>query len=81
MSSAAAVIGALRVKSVLLDGVCHYTGQKNHGAIFFSRAQIEDTKKWGMLNLVNQLFKIYFKVSIIKHAYVVRQVGGGGCIM
>ena len=29
-----------------------------------SRAAIEDSKKWGMLNLVNQLFKIYFKVSI-----------------
>ena len=32
------------------------------GYIVFSRAAIEDTKKWGMLNLVNQLFKIYFKV-------------------
>jgi hypothetical protein len=27
-----------------------------------SRAGIEDSKKWGMLFLVNQLFKIYFKV-------------------
>lgn len=32
-------------------------------APFSSRASVEDTKKWGMLNLVNQLFKIYFKVS------------------
>lgn len=32
-------------------------------ALFSSRASVEDTKKWGMLNLVNQLFKIYFKVS------------------
>lgn len=29
---------------------------------FRSRAGIEDSKKWGMLFLVNQLFKIYFKV-------------------
>lgn len=28
-----------------------------------SRAGIEDSKKWGMLFLVNQLFKIYFKVG------------------
>jgi len=28
-----------------------------------SRAALEDSKKWGMLNLVNQLFKIYFKVT------------------
>ena len=28
-----------------------------------NRAQVEDTKKWGMLNLVNQLFKIYFKIN------------------
>ncbi|WAR27388.1 PCID2-like protein [Mya arenaria] len=28
-----------------------------------NRASIEDTKKWGMLNLVNQLFKIYFKIN------------------
>ncbi|KAH3808356.1 hypothetical protein DPMN_136709, partial [Dreissena polymorpha] len=28
-----------------------------------NRATIEDTKKWGMLNLVNQLFKIYFKIN------------------
>lgn len=27
-----------------------------------SRAEPDDSKKWGMLNLVNQLFKIYFKV-------------------
>lgn len=34
--------------------------------LFFScdsRAGIEDSKKWGMLFLVNQLFKIYFKVG------------------
>jgi hypothetical protein len=31
--------------------------------LFFSRAAIEDSKKWGMLNLVNQLFKIYFKIN------------------
>lgn len=29
-----------------------------------SRAGIEDSKKWGMLFLVNQLFKIYFKVGL-----------------
>ncbi|KAH9514711.1 PCI domain-containing protein 2 [Bulinus truncatus] len=28
-----------------------------------NRAAIEDSKKWGMLNLVNQLFKIYFKIN------------------
>jgi len=28
-----------------------------------SRAAVADSKKWGMLNLVNQLFKIYFKVN------------------
>ncbi|XP_069104037.1 PCI domain-containing protein 2-like [Argopecten irradians] len=28
-----------------------------------NRASVEDTKKWGMLNLVNQLFKIYFKIN------------------
>ncbi|KAK7484463.1 hypothetical protein BaRGS_00024348 [Batillaria attramentaria] len=28
-----------------------------------NRAGIEDSKKWGMLNLVNQLFKIYFKIN------------------
>lgn len=28
-----------------------------------NRAAVEDTKKWGMLNLVNQLFKIYFKIN------------------
>lgn len=28
-----------------------------------SRAALEDSKKWGMLNLVNQLFKIYFKIN------------------
>ena len=30
----------------------------------YSRAAPEDSKKWGMLNLVNQLFKIYFKVPV-----------------
>lgn len=30
-----------------------------------SRAAPEDSKKWGMLNLVNQLFKIYFKVKLL----------------
>uniref|UniRef100_UPI0035902A60 PCI domain-containing protein 2 isoform X2 n=1 Tax=Myxine glutinosa TaxID=7769 RepID=UPI0035902A60 len=28
-----------------------------------NRAGIEDSKKWGMLFLVNQLFKIYFKIN------------------
>uniref|UniRef100_H3A2W0 PCI domain-containing protein 2 n=1 Tax=Latimeria chalumnae TaxID=7897 RepID=H3A2W0_LATCH len=28
-----------------------------------SRAGIEDSKKWGMLFLINQLFKIYFKIN------------------
>ncbi|ESO88551.1 hypothetical protein LOTGIDRAFT_219074 [Lottia gigantea] len=28
-----------------------------------NRAAIDDSKKWGMLNLVNQLFKIYFKIN------------------
>jgi len=28
-----------------------------------NRAAPEDSKKWGMLNLVNQLFKIYFKIN------------------
>ncbi|XP_071084842.1 PCI domain-containing protein 2-like [Haliotis cracherodii] len=28
-----------------------------------NRAAVEDSKKWGMLNLVNQLFKIYFKIN------------------
>ncbi|XP_020820813.1 PCI domain-containing protein 2 isoform X4 [Phascolarctos cinereus] len=28
-----------------------------------SRAGIDDSKKWGMLFLVNQLFKIYFKIN------------------
>lgn len=28
-----------------------------------NRASMEDSKKWGMLNLVNQLFKIYFKIN------------------
>jgi hypothetical protein len=28
-----------------------------------NRAALEDSKKWGMLNLVNQLFKIYFKIN------------------
>ncbi|XP_037088603.1 PCI domain-containing protein 2-like [Pollicipes pollicipes] len=28
-----------------------------------TRAEMDDTKRWGMLNLVNQLFKIYFRVN------------------
>ncbi|XP_025080088.1 PCI domain-containing protein 2-like [Pomacea canaliculata] len=28
-----------------------------------NRAAIEDSKKWGMLSLVNHLFKIYFKIN------------------
>ncbi|XP_041349443.1 PCI domain-containing protein 2-like isoform X1 [Gigantopelta aegis] len=28
-----------------------------------NRAAIEESKKWGMLNIVNQLFKIYFKIN------------------
>jgi len=28
-----------------------------------TRADMDDTKRWGMLNLVNQLFKIYFRVN------------------
>ncbi|CAH1781380.1 unnamed protein product [Owenia fusiformis] len=28
-----------------------------------NRASVDDSKKWGMLNLVNQLFKIYFKIN------------------
>lgn len=28
-----------------------------------NRAAPDDSKKWGMLNLVNQLFKIYFKIN------------------
>ncbi|XP_013417520.1 PCI domain-containing protein 2-like [Lingula anatina] len=28
-----------------------------------NRAAVEDSKKWGMLNIVNQLFKIYFKIN------------------
>lgn len=31
----------------------------------FSRVQLGDTKRWGMLGLVNQLFKIYFKVCFV----------------
>ncbi|XP_072179899.1 PCI domain-containing protein 2-like [Diadema setosum] len=27
------------------------------------RASLEDTKRWGMLYLVNQLFKVYFKIN------------------
>ena len=30
---------------------------------FFSRASENDTKKWGMLSLVNQLFKVYFRIN------------------
>nr|XP_048711803.1 PCI domain-containing protein 2 isoform X9 [Caretta caretta] len=32
-------------------------------AAHLSRAGIDDSKKWGMLFLVNQLFKIYFKIN------------------
>lgn len=28
-----------------------------------NRSSFDDTKRWGMLNLVNQLFKIYFKIN------------------
>ena len=28
-----------------------------------TRASIENSKKWGMLGIVNQLFKIYFKIN------------------
>ncbi|ESO10814.1 hypothetical protein HELRODRAFT_185280 [Helobdella robusta] len=28
-----------------------------------NRAQLEDSKKWGMMSLINQLFKIYFKIN------------------
>ncbi|XP_070539019.1 PCI domain-containing protein 2-like [Ptychodera flava] len=28
-----------------------------------TRAAVEDSKKWGMLYLINQLFKIYFKIN------------------
>lgn len=31
--------------------------------IFFSRSSEQDTKKWGMLTLVNQMFKVYFKTN------------------
>ena len=30
---------------------------------------MEYSKKWGMLNVVNQLFKIYFKVSHCCHVH------------
>ncbi len=33
--------------------------------VCFSRAGIDDSKKWGMLFLINQLFKIYFKVRVL----------------
>lgn len=51
---------AVRTKSLFSYNV--------HTSKFFlfpydSRAGIEDSKKWGMLFLVNQLFKIYFKVG------------------
>jgi len=47
----------MRVSNVLLDVLCEH-----------SRAALEDSKKWGMLNVVNQLFKIYFKVKILIEA-------------
>jgi len=34
--------------------------------VVHSRAALDDSKKWGMLNLVNQLFKIYFKVGVVQ---------------
>uniref|UniRef100_A0A668A121 PCI domain-containing protein 2 n=1 Tax=Myripristis murdjan TaxID=586833 RepID=A0A668A121_9TELE len=39
--------------------------QKQKAALlwFCSRAGIDDSKKWGMLFLINQLFKIYFKIN------------------
>ncbi|KAG8521152.1 PCI domain-containing protein 2 [Galemys pyrenaicus] len=37
-----------------------------------TRAGIEDSKKWGMLFLVNQLFKIYFKVPARPHCVPAR---------
>lgn len=32
-------------------------------ALIFSRSSEQDTKKWGMLTLVNQMFKVYFKIN------------------
>ena len=40
-----------------MNVVAHISALKRH-----SRAGIEDSKKWGMMFLSNQLFKIYFKV-------------------
>lgn len=31
--------------------------------VSFSRASNDDTKKWGMMSLVNQLFKVYFGIN------------------
>lgn len=54
-----------------MEGICHKDKViiflQSPVLVFFffsydSRAGIEDSKKWGMLFLVNQLFKIYFKV-------------------
>lgn len=41
------------------------TSTHNMHARLCSRAGIDDSKKWGMMFLSNQLFKIYFKVSHI----------------
>ena len=35
----------------------------------FSRSSLETSKKWGMLALVNQLFKIYFKVGLLEQVF------------
>ena len=32
-------------------------------SLLYSRTSIDNSKRWGTLPLVNQLFKIYFKVS------------------
>lgn len=30
---------------------------------YCSRSSEQDTKKWGMLSIVNQLFKLYFRIN------------------
>lgn len=45
-----------------------------------SRAGIDDSKKWGMLFLVNQLFKIYFKV-ITWSSTIMLSVQNTSCIL
>ena len=32
--------------------------------VWFSRTQLELSKRWGTLSMANQLFKIYFRVSV-----------------